>query len=393
MKIAIIQIDTYLQSYTKDFVNILVEQGFFVDLYINKACDYEFISSAGIACNIYIIDNNRLIRRLLFLSNKISRFLAILKVKTSVINFLTKLVIFLKMRNKGYNLIIGIEKKGLIASGWLSHKIRIPYAYYSLELYWEDHPNTSVFNSKLRCEEIFYNQKALFTIIQDPQRAAVLSYANKLANQHSFYYLPVGVRGKAGNNKSSFFQDKFSLKATDILIIYFGNVSKSRNCEKLIKIAEKFPEGMYLVLHGKYHDMEKNNFGSRVLASKDLVNENIVQKLISSCDIGLALYNNNYSNDRLTAFSSQKIAYYLQQGIPFISFRNESYEKLFSEFECGLMVDKILDIGEAIFKIIKNYEYYNKQALLAYEKYYNLDNQIPKVFKEVVKAVESIKSR
>ena len=46
-----------------------------------------------------------------------------------------------------------------------------------------------------------------------------------------------------------------------------------------------------------------------------------------------------------------------------------------------------------IFKIIKNYEYYSKQALLAYEKYYNLDNQIPKIFKEVVKAVESIKSR
>lgn len=393
MKIAVIQIDICLQSYTKDFINILIEQGFFIDLYINKACDCELISSSGIACDIYIIDNNRLIRRLLPLSKEFSRLLAILRFKTSTIDFLTKLSIFLKMRSKSYNLIIGIEKKGLVISGWLSHKLRVPYAYYSLELYWEDHPNTIVFNRKLRCEEVFYNQKALFTIIQDTQRAQVLSYANKLDNQHDFCYLPVGVRGAVSNEKSSFFQDKFSLKATNILVLYFGNVSKDRNCEELVKIAEQFPEGTYLVLHGKYYGMENTNFGSRVLVSKDLVDENMIQKLISSCDIGLALYNNHYSNDRLTAFSSQKIAYYLQQGIPFISFRNESYEKLFSEFECGLMVNKILDIGEAIFKIIKNYEYYSKQALLAYEKYYNLDNQIPKIFKEVVKAVESIKSR
>ena len=63
----------------------------------------------------------------------------------------------------------------------------------------------------------------------------------------------------------------------------------------------------------------------RVVFSFDFVPEDKIIDVISSATIGLALYPNTSSNDRLAAFSSVKVAYYLQCGVPVIAFDSESF--------------------------------------------------------------------
>ena len=98
--------------------------------------------------------------------------------------------------------------------------------------------------------------------------------------------------------------------------------------------------------------------------------------LMASATIGIALYDNGWPNTRFTAFSSEKIARYLQAGVPFIAFANESYFKLKNEFDCCELIHDTSELDRAIKGLLNNYEYYRENAFEAYNKYYNIENTI-----------------
>jgi hypothetical protein len=97
-----------------------------------------------------------------------------------------------------YKCFIGIEKKGLIWAGLLNreYKYHIPYLYYSLELYIEDHPIrfTDKFFPRLRKLEKRFHREAAATIIQDSMRAKVLFESNHIEKQ-PVILVPVSLRG------------------------------------------------------------------------------------------------------------------------------------------------------------------------------------------------------
>jgi glycosyltransferase involved in cell wall biosynthesis len=116
----------------------------------------------------------------------------------------------------------------------------------------------------------------------------------------------------------------------------------------------------------------------RVVFSLDFVGEEKIIDVISSATIGLALYDNMNSNDRLAAFSSVKVAYYLQCGDPIIAFDSESFRELMDTYKCGELISSIDEIPQKAEKILNDYDRYKEQAFMAFREFYDFDKNFRK---------------
>ena len=373
MKIAVIQLEP-LHGYTRDFVNGLTENGCNVDLIISGDAKRNFIDLSSILCNVYEIKKSRIFILLEKIRNQILK-----KSKSfSYINaYIIRKRIFALMGGLGkYDLLIGIEKSGLeIAYLWALKNNNIPYVYWSLELYLEDHPDYKSFSWKRKSEKNCH-QYALGTIIQDKYRWAKLQEANNKVNCNNVFYFPIGTRAKAGDAISNMI---YLRNKSHIKLLYFGVIAKTRMANEIFQQIKKINNNsLSLRLHGPIGRSTINSlFGDDIPESIRItttsVSENMIYEIINESDIGIALYRTDNCNDRYTVYSSQKIALYLQCGKPIIVFKTEVSEDLFKMYKCGEMIDSINELENAIEKIKCNYTAYHKEALCAYNSIYNSD--------------------
>lgn len=382
-RIAIFQYDFAIQSYTKNLIISLAEAGYKVDLFTTydstwrNLVDVREFNNKNIETYIQGDYPLRAIRvafkAINIFRNSISRNKHL--IDPIALNNSKRII---KKNLSEYLCFIGIEKQGLIWAGKISEETNIPYIYYSLELYIEDHPLYHIFE-KFRKDEIFYHQKAMATIIQDKRRAETLFKCNKVSDSYSILF-PISVKGNTNREKTNYFQDKFGIPSDAKIALYFGMICKRRYSTSLNEIAERLGNN-FLVFHG-YGEKDYLNTlkkSKNVIISTDLVDEKKKLDVISSAHVGISLYDNTFSNDRLTAFSSEKVALYMQVGLPIISFRNESYEELFSNFKCGEMIESIDEFPAAFNKIIQNYEFYREECFRAFNQYYCFDKNIKSV--------------
>jgi|GEM_PF-1222580 len=381
MRIAIFQLDVPLQSYSRDLANILAELGHSVTLCLTNASSPRLIDSASLR-NVRVCMIDRPFPILTKLYWKITRHLQSMfaGLRLSVIDPQCR-----RMARKALNdkpdLLIGIEKRGLVIAGMLFDELDVPFVYYSLELYIEGHPWYQDF-CQLRRQEIQYHRKALATIVQDRFRAEVLMLAN--GNPRGCVVeLPIGVRRLAKRIDPDL-RTQLGIKQGSRMVLSLGSIAKHRLSEAILDLSDRLDQGTTIILHGPTQDPRyRPRSRKNVIVSNKLLPESELASLISLCDMGLVVYRNDVVNDRLTAFSSQKVAYYLALGKPIVTIDNESYRHLFAEFACGETFAQVEDIPRAIEKVSADYERYAKQALAAFEKYYCLDNTIPLAINEI----------
>lgn len=391
-RIAVFQYEWPLQSYSKDLVEKLSENGYRVDFFSFNASKHNFIkisekknlrihSCEKIPFILYhhsffpfnivlkVLNKIRWIRRKRFeklFSNS----------ETGIIDPDVLIPVYSFINKKKYKCFIGIEKKGLIWAGILSSHTKTDLLYYSLELYVDDHPQIPELEFAIREAEKKYHAISKATMIQDAFRAKILFQYNQISSAETIL-IPLSVRGLPYQNHNKYFQKKFGVQNKS-LILYFGMINEGRFCTEYAKVARSLPNDMAMVLHGfgenEYLDFLRLEFANeKLILSTDFIDDSKLLELVSSAKIGLSLYHNEYSNDRLTAFSSQKIALYCQCGIPFVAFRNESYEKLTSAFKCAELIDTIDELLPAINRIDQNYTAYSESAFKAFNAYYNFD--------------------
>lgn len=280
-----------------------------------------------------------------------------------------------------YQCFIGVEKKGLIWAGILSQIYKCPLVYYSLELYVEDHPDIKEY-AYLRKAEKKYHQLAGATIIQDERRAKTLMEYNEVKDSDKIYF-PISVRGATVETKSGFFHQKYKIEEAKKIILYFGLIQDERFSADLVRIANQMKNDLMIVLHGFGDQTYLKHLrsvadGDRVMISSDLVAEEQILDVISSATIGLALYEDTSSNDRLAAFSSVKVAYYMQCGVPVIAFDSESFRELMSAHKCGELIRSIDEIPQKVEKILADYDSYREQAFMAHRQFYDFDRNFKK---------------
>jgi hypothetical protein len=281
-----------------------------------------------------------------------------------------------------YYCFIGIEKGGLIWAGILSEIYRCPLIYFNLELYIEDNPALYTYYHLLAAERK-YHKLAVATIIQDEPRANVLLRSNGIEQTNPLYF-PISAKGHSIREKSKFLQNKLQIDDNKKIILHFGAIEYNRFMPQIVRMANDLDNGVILVVHGHGPKEHINYLQSiadknKVIFSLDFIAEEEIENLISSADIGIALYKTENANDRLVAFSSSKVAYYTQCGIPMIAFNAESFRELVSSFRCAELINTINEIPLKARKILDNYDSYREQSFAAFQRFYNLDNNFSKL--------------
>jgi glycosyltransferase involved in cell wall biosynthesis len=267
----------------------------------------------------------------------------------------------------------------MIWAGALSEKLNVPFIYYSLELYIDGHPELGSYSNSevIRCEEKKYHARAAGTIIQDELRAKALFESNGVEEKNAIY-IPVSITGKIIEASSHYLHEKLGIDVSKKIILYLGMIRKKRGINELMQCASQLGDDFVIVLHGPLvSDVSiTDTNGGKIYFSTDIVRSEDIPKLISSSYIGVAFYGDATVNDKLTAFSSEKIAYYMQCGLPIIAHKNESYELLFNQHRCGELIEHIHQLPDAVQKIDADYENFRGNVFLAFEHYYSFDNNI-----------------
>lgn len=250
--------------------------------------------------------------------------------------------------------------------------------HYSLEIQKVTDPYfiTPAFSKILEWEgKLLKKVKGL--IIQDVFRAEALLNCKINKSKLSFFFIPVSILSKNQNRKNYYLHKTLNISPQKKVLLYFGAVYTERFLEQISDTFEnQWDNTWVLVFHGpdKFSETIKNN--SKTKISTDLVDYEDLHLIMSSATIGLALYDNSWPNTRLTAFSSEKIARYLEAGVPFIAFENESYLKLKNEFNCCVLINDIAGLSDAVQTIMSNYESFKADSYKAFKKYYDITNTI-----------------
>lgn len=402
-RIAIFQSDWPLQSQTANCAIMLARAGFEVDLFLHNVPQYFNIQSSpeyqenfrihfhvfgnpaqDLDCSFPQQSRRSFVEKIIsFITRSFRRIETSLGlppplIKDSVLKQSADII-----KSHDFMLLIGIEKKGLVWAGSMSDRFKIPYVYYSLELYTKDHPDSMVtpLDRQIKASEEFYHQKTTATIVQDVERGRVLFKDNGLAEGGTTFYVPVSLLGSARRNTTSFFQDKYKLPPSQKIILQFGLFYNRRFSLELIETARLFPHTYSLILHGyslsqSYQRQLEERCHDRVILSQDFVPSEFIQDVIASADIGLVLYTSETKNDLMTAFSSEKLALYLLHGKPIIAFDYPGYRKLVEECNCGVLIHSLSELPQALEIILTDWERYSNNAVKCFALHYDYAKNI-----------------
>ncbi len=389
-RIGIFQYEWPLQVHTVNLADRLAKNGYSVDLFL-YGCHTEYANLEEIRNNERIVIHEYRQKPLLPVYKRISnRGKTIIGrlLPRSIFNVVDTDIIAPHVladstdiaSKSNYNYFIGIEKKGLIWAGTIAAASGVPCIYYSLELYIEDHPGLIKDQQffAVREAEKKYHTSSKATIVQDAMRAEVLLESNGVEGSNLIFF-PISVAGGRNEVKGNYFRHRFGIAPEKKIILYFGLITKDRYCFELADASNNLGDDCMMVFHGNGREDDiaivRGKGAKRgVIISRERIPAHMVKDIVSSADIGLALYAADCANDRLTAFSSEKIALYLQSGLPFIAFDNDNYRTLMRAYRCGELIIDISQLPRAVNTILERYDYYRQNAFSAYEAFYSYDN-------------------
>jgi glycosyltransferase involved in cell wall biosynthesis len=90
-------------------------------------------------------------------------------------------------------------------------------------------------------------------------------------------------------------------------------------------------------------------------------------------------------NDLLTGLSSEKMALYMQSGLPVIAFDYPSFKNIVDSCKCGVCIPDFTKFNEAINTILSNYSYYHNNAIECFKLYYDFEKNFQKVIDYIPK--------
>jgi glycosyltransferase involved in cell wall biosynthesis len=374
MRIGIVHAGWPLQTLIKELVNGLAAQGHDLYLVATAQDDRGMVDLGAFSGEVELVPTSSFLGKA---DRRIRRWLAtVLPGRLAMQPPWVRRRVCRALASRGrQDLLIGVEKAGLELAAWWGVLSGTRFVYYSLELYLEDHPGLSRFAWQRRRERACH-ARASGTIIQDRSRWEALRVANGIADQPA-YFLPVGA-AVAACEATPLAPARAMSPRSPFTLLSFGMQGPGRYTRELIAAAAALPAEFALYLHGPVYDAPTRRLAEGALPpnvrfTTHMLPESELPDLLASADVGLALYRRDNANDRLTAYSSQKVAFYLQCGLPLITFHDDAYADLFSRFRCGEMVDDLAELGAAARRIFAEYPAYAAAARAAFAGVYLLD--------------------
>lgn len=396
-----------LQIHTLNIVDLLLEAGWEVDLYLyntgSRVGDVTELSQTRDRLTVYELDGaavmpvfaNKWSVKGLLQRAKWHMKKALYPSDGSAVSY----ALIEKSRSIceqfNYDGLLAVEPLSLVWASRVRGSKNTPLAYYSLEVYTlgdKRIPEES-FRQQVKVEADCF-KKVDGLIIQDADRANVLLEKYGIAEPPFTVHLPVSLKPHQKTAKSSFFlHDRLGLSHQTNIVLYLGILTSNRFCTDLIDVAESLPENYQLVIHtgsepkNEYeHEIHSAALRKGVPVSTESLPFEEVPELFESSSIAVVLYTSDTPNNKFTGRSSEKAAMAAQTATPYIVMASTSLKDVVEEYRNGVAIDTLQEFSSAVEAIEGNYEQYVQGASKAYEEIYNFEahkKRLVRFFKEV----------
>ncbi|ESS66969.1 glycosyl transferase family 2 [Methyloglobulus morosus KoM1] len=227
---------------------------------------------------------------------------------------------------KDYDLLIGVDRRGLIEASVLNKITGTPYIFISFEIMF-------ACETSLRYKQVEKNaaQKVSAWLVQDRIRAEQVQIENDLDPANKIL-LPLASAeiGKTGHNR---LRDSLGIPIEKKVAIMIGTLAGWTMADQVLENVSKWPENWVLIIHHRYGNTYKSlrdSLGSLspLLGKKIFISDAATQTVdemgdvLSGVNVGLAFYQPDFSfrytgkNVEYLGLSSGKISTYLRYGIP-----------------------------------------------------------------------------
>jgi hypothetical protein len=227
-----------------------------------------------------------------------------------------------------YDLVIGVDRQGLIESGILHRGTGVPHAYLSFEIMFE-----SETSARYKALERRAAKTVAFWTVQDEARARLLETENGLAPGARFL-LPLASAG-SGTQSADRLRDRLGVPRERKVAIALGSVAGWSMTGRILRSVARWPDAWVLILHERYgraraalgEELARHEplIGRRIFISEsatEMVDE--LGSVLSGVDVGLAFYEPDFKtpytgrNLQHLGMASGKVSTYLRYGIPVI---------------------------------------------------------------------------
>lgn len=294
-----------------------------------------------------------------------------------------------------YVCIIGIDAMGLIPATLISIQKKIPIIYFNMELLLEKECKT-LKEKNLKSLERECNKKSFLTLIQDERRAKHLIEDNGIPEE-KIVYVPVSALGEIYQNKSEYLFRTLGISRDKKIILYAGNILPWSMSLEIAEAAQKWNDDMVLVIHTWRTNLDDDPYvnqirnltrNKKVYLSLNPVDWESLPELLSSADIGLIFYQNLGENFYEAGSSSNKLAQYLQVGLPVITIDYPSFREFIEKYKCGKCAKSPEEIEKLASEIFLNYNAYRNNSFKCYQEKY----EFSKYFKIIIDKIKKIKN-
>jgi len=229
---------------------------------------------------------------------------------------------------KKYDLIIGVDRHGLIEASVLNKFSETPYVFISFEIMFERETS-----ARYKSLERTASKGVSLWIVQDEVRAQQLQVENFLQSSNKFL-LPLASAG-VGSLKDERLRDRLGIPDEKKVAIVIGSVYGWSMISQIIKSVVDWPEEWVLIIHERY-GRTSELLAVEVAAVENLINCKIfisdvatetvddMGSILAGVSVGLAFYEADfkgpYTGKNLVylGLSSGKINTYLRYGVPVI---------------------------------------------------------------------------
>lgn len=271
--------------------------------------------------------------------------------------------------------------------GFMVCSIVLPFVrpiYYSLELYVKNDCFGLHYPWWIRMNERSRINSILGLIIQSAEKDEIFRRDYGLSLDIPTFLLPVTYDGPSSSVKSDYLRNKFAINKEVKVALHLGGIAEWYSCIELASLFSRLSDWV-LIFHGHSSPeylirlkelLRTNKIGNVHVNDEHFAELEMVDKVVKSCDLGIAWYNDISVGFRTAGHSSGKIPAYMRFGLPVVAKRYRSTVEAIEAPGAGLCVDTIEEITGALAEITRDYQHYSADARYAYECCNNFQNYV-----------------
>ncbi|KGM53857.1 hypothetical protein N800_03645 [Lysobacter daejeonensis GH1-9] len=273
----------------------------------------------------------------------------------AAVRLLTSLERLLVYRN--YDLILGVDRMGLIEAAALHDATGTPYIFLSFEIMFEEETSP-----RFKRLEIDASKNCRLWVVQDPMRSEKLVAQNQL-DIHKQFILPLASPGLAPPSGHRL-RDALGIPTSKKVAISIGSIAPWTMTKDIIEGVRLWPSDWALIIHDRYgktrSELSRLGVDTSGLEERLYFSEHApsmidhLESVLGGISLGIAFYQPTYDspytgrNLRFVGHSSGKISTYLRHGVPVAMNENGvfSYDAL--EYGFGIVLEHPSQIGRAL---------------------------------------------